>query len=307
MSLESQYITASANARMTDERRIKNPLVGIPKDDLLRDVELYAAEHDLADALPYLRKGALVAQNPAGFETIEELDEEDRQVLRNEKAHRWKHPKTLYFTILLNSISAAIQGWDQTGSNGANLSFPQEFGIADSGACESLGTCERNSWIIGAINGAPYMAIALFPIGQALAQTWPQILICRILLGIGMGLKEVTVPVFSAENAPTNIRGALVMSWQLCVAFGIMLGFSANLVVVNTGEIAWRLQLGSAFIPAVPLLIGIYFAPESPRWLIKRINTVKLTGPSFGSGTAPFRLREICITSTLSWWPKKFY
>lgn len=60
------------------------------------------------------------------------------------------------------------------------------------------------------------------------------------------------------------------MSWQLCVAFGIMLGFSANLVVVNTGAIAWRLQLGSAFIPAVPLLLGIYFAPESPRWLIKK-------------------------------------
>jgi len=30
-----------------------------------------------------------------------------------------------------------------------------------------------------------------------------------------MGLKEVTVPVFSAENAPTNIRGALIMTWQV--------------------------------------------------------------------------------------------
>lgn len=87
---------------------------------------------------------------------------------------------------------------------------------------------------------------------------------------MGMGLKEVTVPVFSAENAPTSIRGALTMSWQLFVAFGIMLGFSANLVVINTGSIAWRLQLGSAFIPAVPLLLGIWFAPESPRWLIKK-------------------------------------
>lgn len=85
-----------------------------------------------------------------------------------------------------------------------------------------------------------------------------------------MGLKEVAVPVFSAENAPANIRGALIMSWQLFVAFGIMLGFTANLVVVDAGDIAWRLQLGSAFIPAVPLLIGIYFTPESPRWLMKR-------------------------------------
>ncbi|KAM0266922.1 hypothetical protein ACHAPA_006491 [Fusarium lateritium] len=282
-----------------DGGSIKNPLVGIPKQELLRGVEAYAQEHDLGDALPHLRKGALVAQRPGEFESIEELDETDREALRTETNHKWRHPKSLYYTIFLNSLSAAIQGWDQTGSNGANLSFPQAFNIADTGdACTAAGTCETNSWIVGAINGAPYMAIALFacwlsdplndligrrgtifvgaifslfaPIGQALAQSWPQILVCRILLGIGMGLKEVTVPVYSAENAPAAIRGALVMSWQLCVAFGIMLGFTANLIVVNTGPIAWRLQFGSAFIPAVPLLLGIFFAPESPRWLIKK-------------------------------------
>lgn len=142
--------------------RIQNPLAGIPKEKLFHDVELYAQDHQLTEILPHLRKGALVAQSPDEYESIEELDEEDLQMLRNEKEHRWKHPKALYFTILLNSISAAIQGWDQTGSNGANLSFPQEFGIADTGAaCEANGTCERNSWIVGAINGTPYMAIAL--------------------------------------------------------------------------------------------------------------------------------------------------
>lgn len=38
----------------------------------------------------------------------------------------------------------------------------------------------------------------------------------------------------------------------------------------RTGYIAWRLQFGSAFIPAVPLLIGTYFCPESPRWYLKK-------------------------------------
>jgi MFS family permease len=108
----------------------------------------------------------------------------------------------------------------------------------------------------------------LAPIGSAFTQTWGQLVACRVLLGIGMGLKEVTVPVYSAENAPTNIRGGLVMSWQVWTAFGIFLGTCANLAVANTGAIAWRLQLGSAFIPAVPLLVGIWFCPESPRWLI---------------------------------------
>ena len=58
---------------------------------------------------------------------------------------------------------------------------------------------------------------------------------------------------------------------QVWTAFGILLGTCANLVFVNSPDnIAWRLQFGSAFVPAVPLLIGIYFCPESPRWLLKK-------------------------------------
>lgn len=72
---------------------------------------------------------------------------------------------------------------------------------------------------------------------------------------------------FGANPLPS---GALVMSWQMWTAFGIFLGFCANLAVKDTGVIAWRLQIGSAFIPAVPLAIGIYFCPESPRWYIKK-------------------------------------
>jgi len=49
-----------------------------------------------------------------------------------------------------------------------------------------------------------------------------------------------------------------------------MLTNSANAVVKDVGPIAWRLQLGSAFIPAVPLAILIFFCPESPRWLMKK-------------------------------------
>ena len=51
---------------------------------------------------------------------------------------------------------------------------------------------------------------------------------------------------------------------------GIFLGTAANLAVYNTGGISWRLQLGSAFIPAVPLAALVYLCPESPRWYIKK-------------------------------------
>lgn len=48
------------------------------------------------------------------------------------------------------------------------------------------------------------------------------------------------------------------------------MGYAANVIVKDTGRIAWRLQLGSACIPAIPILCGIFFCPESPRWLMKK-------------------------------------
>lgn len=295
-------------AALTVEAEIQNPLVGVPRDELLARVTAFQQGKGLPeDILPLLKKGALVAQNPAGFEELEDLDEDDKGALRSEVTHRWNHPWALYYTIILNSIAAAIQGWDQTGSNGANLGFPEALGIPDfSPACgpdETSGLCARNAWLVGVVNAMPYITICLFacwisdplnelmgrrgvifvaaifsllaPFGMAFSQTWGQLAASRMLLGIGMGLKEVTVPVFSAENAPSIIRGGLVMSWQLWTAFGIFLGTCANLIVGKVPDISWRLQLGSAFIPAVPLVLGIYFCPESPRWYLKKGNHIK--------------------------------
>ena len=127
----------------------------------MEDVEAYAHDNNLEDILPLLKKGAMVAQHPSGIETIAELDDADRETFRSEILHRWRQPKILYFTIVLNSIAAAIQGWDQTGSNGANLSWPTTFGIPDDDAsiCVAQGTCYLNSWLIGLVNSMPYFAI----------------------------------------------------------------------------------------------------------------------------------------------------
>ncbi|KAF1918882.1 D-xylose-proton symporter [Ampelomyces quisqualis] len=311
------------------EGEIRNPLTGIPKHQLIADVHKFAQEYGLQDVEPLLLKGALFSQNPALFEELEELNEADRLAVREEFSNRFKLPRMLYFTIILNSVAAAIQGWDQTGSNGANLTFGQAFGIPDSGPeCTANGTCEMNSWIIGFVNSCPYIAIALFtawisdpinnligrkwtifiaaifsllaPLGSGLTQSWGQLAICRVLLGVGMGLKEVTVPVFSAEVVPASVRGGLVMSWQIWTAFGIFLGFVANLCVMNTGSIAWRLQLGSAFIPAIPLCLGIAFVPESPRWLMKKRKYAKAYKSFLQLRNTPFQAaRDLYYTHAL--------
>lgn len=122
----------------------------------MQNVEDFATESQMTEYIPLLKKGALVAQDPPGFESLSELDETEREALRNEVLHKWRHPRSLYLTVILCSIGAAVQGWDQTGSNGANLSWPDALGVPD-----LPGNPPRNGWIVGVVNAAPYIASAL--------------------------------------------------------------------------------------------------------------------------------------------------
>lgn len=59
----------------------------------------------------------------------------------------------------------------------------------------------------------------------------------RFMLGLAVGAKSTTTPVYAAECSPANIRGALVMMWQMWTAFGIMLGGHLALVLENTADV----------------------------------------------------------------------
>jgi MFS family permease len=239
-------------------------------------------------------KAALVARDPDRFEEVTELDEAERAALIYERDHKWHSSKMLWYSISLCAVGAATQGWDQTGSNGANLSFPEEFHIKDGAT---------NEWIVGVINAIIFLTAGLIgafivdplnkylgrrgeifftaliltatPIWSGFAKSWQELFAARFIMGIGIGAKNATVPIFSAEMAPHRIRGALVMFWQLWVVVGIFLGFCANVIVKDVPRIAWRLQLGSAFIPSFILGCGIWFCPESPRWLMKHGKVAK--------------------------------
>ncbi|KAL9004688.1 MAG: hypothetical protein Q9188_002503 [Gyalolechia gomerana] len=267
---------------------VENPLKRSTPQQTVVDAQAYAESHGMAEHAALFGRGALVARDPDKIETIAELDEEERAALVYEREHKWHGPVMLWYSISLCAIGAATQGWDQTGSNGANLSFPEAFGITGSG---------RNEWVVGSINAVIFLTAGLIgafivdplnhyfgrrgeifitaviltvtPIGSGLAQSWEGLFAARFVMGIGIGAKNATVPIYSAEMAPARIRGALVMFWQLWVVAGIFLGFCANVIVKGTGDISWRLQLGSAFIPSFILGCGIFFCPESPRWLMK--------------------------------------
>lgn len=239
-------------------------------------VAIFCETYGLSDKLHIFEKGALVAQSPDNFDDMEELDSEDKRTLRREITHKFHLPKALYYTVAICSLGSAVQGWDNTGANGATLSFPVEFGI------------ENNEWLIGCINAAPGISglfaawladplnnmwgrrgvifftglFCIFPVlAQAFTQNWWGLLLTRLIMGIGMGIKITTIPIMTSEVVPASIRGGLVMSFQLWVAFGIFIGFCSNLIFHKIGPLAWRFQLGAAFAPAIPIVILIWFVP----------------------------------------------
>jgi len=97
------------NRLLTSANRIKNPLADLTRSQVLRDVTNFANEYQLNDILPLLKKGALVARDPANFESVEGLTEHEVTAIRDEVLHRWRQPMALYFTIVLCSIGAAVQ------------------------------------------------------------------------------------------------------------------------------------------------------------------------------------------------------
>ncbi|KAF2639617.1 putative sugar transporter [Massarina eburnea CBS 473.64] len=273
---------------------VENPLQRLSAAQAAADARTFAEANGMPERATLFAKAALVARDIDRFESVADLDEDERAALIYERDHKWHGPKMLWYSISLCAIGAATQGWDQTGSNGANLSFPQEFGL--------LGTA-RGEWITGLINAIIFLTAGLIgafivdplnhylgrrgeifltalcltatPIGSAFAKSWEGLFAARFIMGIGIGAKNATVPIYSAEMAPHRVRGALVMFWQLWVVIGIFLGFCANVIVKDVPRIAWRLQLGSAFIPSFILGIGIFFCPESPRWLMKHGHLAK--------------------------------
>lgn len=85
----------------------------------------------------------------------------------------------------------------------------------------------------------------------------------RFFTGYGIGVFSFVVPIFIAEIAPKNLRGGLTTLNQLMIVTGSSVAFLIGSVI------SWRALALTGLIPCIFLLVGLFFVPESPRWLAK--------------------------------------
>ena len=90
----------------------------------------------------------------------------------------------------------------------------------------------------------------------------------RIVVGLGIGLSSGTVPVYISEVSPPESRGWTVSLFQLAITVGILLAYMVDYAFARVQ--GWRWMFGLAVVPAAIFAVGMFFLPESPRWLARR-------------------------------------
>lgn len=216
--------------------KFENPLANVTREKLMQDVEDFCQKYDMMDDVDILKKGALVAQRPHAYQEMNDLTNEEKIALDREHTHKWSQPWMLYWLVCMSSMAACVQGMDESVNNGAQAFYLKEFGVTDTNiqglivsapylACAVLGC-----WLTEPLNailarrGTIFLSCfvaAVASIWEGVANSWVNLFIARFVLGLGIGAKSTTVPVYTAECAPAPIRGALVMQWQVWTAFGI--------------------------------------------------------------------------------------
>ncbi|KAE8148114.1 general substrate transporter [Aspergillus avenaceus] len=184
---------------------------------------------------------------------------------------------------------ATLQSWVHT--------FPDIDTVNTEGAVKSHNSTSKGAVIasfqLGALFGAlstsyvgdwlgrrktVFIGAILSIIGQVL-QTASfnliQFTIGRIILGFGIGQFSAAVPVWQSECTSAKHRGQHVIVDGICICLGYTLcnwiDFGLSKV---SGDLQWRIPLAISFFFEVVIFFGVFFLPESPRWLV-RVNRIE--------------------------------
>jgi sugar porter (SP) family MFS transporter len=187
----------------------------------------------------------------------------------------------LYFICLIATMGGLMFGFDVAIISGAVPFIQPYFGWNEL----QLGW-GVSSLLVGAIIGAfgsgvlsdmygrksVLIVVALFFAVScaftALATSSVVFVLSRVFGGLAVGAASVLSPMYVAEVAPPKNRGMLVAIYQLAIVMGILCSFLINYSLHDIDN-NWRWMFATGVIPSVLFFVGLFFIPESPRWLYK--------------------------------------
>jgi sugar porter (SP) family MFS transporter len=124
-------------------------------------------------------------------------------------------------------------------------------------------------------------------LGCALSGSHTELIIYRLVGGIGVGVASMLSPLYISEVSPARVRGRMVALYQFAITLGILCAYFANALMLNLSasltelnpdgiwqklfvDEVWRAMFGSEAIPALLFFVVMFFVPASPRWLSTR-------------------------------------
>lgn len=196
---------------------------------------------------------------------------------------------SIFFVAITVAIGGFLMGFDASVISGTVKFISLEFDLSDGQLGFAVASLTLTSTLAMMVAGpisdrigrkrVLLIAASLFFISalySALAANYVNLVIARLIGGLGVGSALIIPPMYIAEIAPPKIRGRLVSFNQLNIVIGLSVAFFTNYYILNLGnsgeniwvsENNWRLMLGLESIPAILYFLLLFTVPESPRWL----------------------------------------
>lgn len=164
---------------------------------------------------------------------------------------------------------------------------------------------------------AAALAFTASSLGTGYAGSFHAFIAWRMAGGLAIGLASSLSPMYIAEIAPANIRGKLVCLNELTIVLGILAAQVTNWLIAQpiaqstptaifnswNGQHGWRWMFAATAVPATLFLAGMFFVPESPRWLVMRgriAEATRILTRIGGAAHANFVLYEMNLTNATS-------
>jgi SP family galactose:H+ symporter-like MFS transporter len=187
----------------------------------------------------------------------------------------------VYVAAAISALGGMLFGYDTGVISGAILFISKDFSLTQL-QVEIVVSCVLIGALIGAMTGGiladrfgrrrVIIATATLFVGgaivTALSPTFTLLISGRIIVGAAIGVASFTTPLYISEVSPVKIRGRLVSINQVALTSGIVISYLVDYALVDIQ--GWRWMFGLAAVPAAILGVGMFWLPESPRWLMSK-------------------------------------